>query len=95
MSGFRPDGTVRSVFRYIKSCEPEFGELVLDRKPLLQLAQAKSGVLLIGGATGSGKTSTVAAMLNSVNRNLDRHLVTIENSIEFKPIDDKPIYKKR
>ena len=43
MSGFRPDGTVRIVFRYIKSCEPEFGELVLDRKPLLQLAQAKSG----------------------------------------------------
>ena len=67
----------------------------MGRRPLLQLAQAKSGVLLIGGATGSGKTSTVAAMLNSVNRNLDRHLVTIENSIEFKPIDDKPIYKKR
>lgn len=95
MSGFRPDGTVRIVFRYIKSREPEFRELVLDREPLLHLAQAKNGVLLIGGATGPGKTSTMAAMLNSVNRNLERHLVTIENPIEFKPIDDKPVYKKR
>src|SRR5690606_30131564 len=61
----------------------------------LKLAQAKDGILLICGATGSGKSSTMAAMLNWINRNLDRHIVTIEDPIEYTFLYDKSVFQQR
>jgi twitching motility protein PilT len=95
VNGFHQRGTVSIVFRHIKSRVPEFEELGLDGEPLLKLAQAKDGILLICGATGSDKSSTMAAMLNWINRNLDRHIVTIEDPIEYTFIDDKSVFQQR
>ena len=67
------------VFRYIKSRPPTFEQLNLDPEPLIRLAKSKDGILLVCGATGSGKSSTMAAMLNWINQNLDRHIITIED----------------
>jgi twitching motility protein PilT len=83
VNAFHQRGLVSIVLRHIKSRVPEFEELGLNGEPLLRLAQAKDGILLICGATGSGKSSTMAAMLNWINRNLDRHIVTIEDPIEY------------
>ncbi|HWA58831.1 MAG TPA: ATPase, T2SS/T4P/T4SS family, partial [Gemmatimonadales bacterium] len=47
------------------------------------LAELEQGLLLVTGVSGSGKSSTVAAMLNHINQNLHRHIVTVENPIEF------------
>ena len=95
VNAFHQRGTVSIVFRHIKSRVPEFEELNLNGDPLLRLAQAKDGILLVCGATGSGKSSTMAAMLNWINRNLDRHIVTIEDPIEYTFIDDKSVFQER
>lgn len=50
---------------------------------LTKLAQKKSGLALVTGATGSGKTTTLAALTEWIRRNLQRHIVTIEDPIEF------------
>lgn len=95
VNAFHQRGTVSIVFRHIKSRVPEFDELGLNGEAMLNLAKAKDGILLICGATGSGKSSTMAAMLNWINRNLDRHIVTIEDPIEYTFIDDKSVFQQR
>ncbi len=95
VNGFHQRGLVSIVMRHIKSRVPEFEELGLNGEPLLKLAQAKDGILLVCGATGSGKSSTMAAMLNWINRNLDRHIVTIEDPIEYTFQDDKSLFQQR
>ncbi len=95
VNAFHQRGTPSIVFRHIKSRAPSFEELGLQADPLLKLAQAKDGILLICGATGSGKSSTMAAMLNWINRNLDRHIVTLEDPIEFTFQDDKSVFQQR
>ncbi|MCF3650187.1 type IV pilus twitching motility protein PilT [Synoicihabitans lomoniglobus] len=95
VNAFYQRGTVSVVLRHIKSKVPEFDELGLNGEPLLNLAKSKDGILLICGATGSGKSSTMAAMLNWINRNLDRHIVTIEDPIEYTFVDDKSVFQQR
>lgn len=95
VNAFHQRGTVSVVFRHIKSRIPGFDDLNLDAEPLLHLAKAKDGILLICGATGSGKSSTMAAMLNWINHNYDKHIVTIEDPIEFTFQDDKSVFNQR
>ncbi|TVR46957.1 MAG: PilT/PilU family type 4a pilus ATPase [Puniceicoccaceae bacterium] len=92
---FLQRGSVSLVFRHIKSDIPSFEQLNLEPKALVQLAQAKDGILLVCGATGSGKSSTLACMLNWVNQNLDRHVVTLEDPIEYNFEDDKSVFNQR
>jgi twitching motility protein PilT len=95
VNGFQQRGTTSVVFRYVKSRPPTFEQLNLDSETLIRLAKAKDGILLVCGATGSGKSSTMAAMLNWINQNLDRHIVTIEDPIEFTFSDDKSVFEQR
>jgi twitching motility protein PilT len=91
VNAFHQRGTVSVVFRHVKSRVPTFKDLNLDEEPLLHLAKAKDGIVLICGATGSGKSSTMAAILDWVNHTYDRHVVTIEDPIEFTFQDDKSV----
>ena len=95
VNAFHQRGLVSIVMRHIKSRVPTFEELGLESEPLLKLAQAKDGILLICGATGSGKSSTMAAMLNWINQNHDKHIVTIEDPIEYTFQDDKSLFQQR
>jgi twitching motility protein PilT len=95
VNAFHQRGTVSIVFRHIKSRPPTFEELKLDAGPLINLAKSKDGILLICGATGSGKSSTMAAMMNWVNQNMDKHVVTIEDPIEYTFSDDKSVFQQR
>jgi twitching motility protein PilT len=95
VNAFFQRGTPSVVFRYIKSRPPTFEDLNLESAPLVKLAQAKDGILLVCGATGSGKSSTMAAMLNWINQNLDRHIVSVEDPIEFTFTDDKSVFEQR
>ncbi len=70
------------VMRVIPFTVPTIEELGLP-PAVLALAEAEQGLVLVAGVTGSGKTSTVAAMVNHINQNLHRHILTIENPIEF------------
>ncbi len=95
VNGFHQRGLVSIVMRHIKSSVPTFAQLGIQADPLLNLAKAKDGILLICGATGSGKSSTMAAMLNWINQNMDKHIVTIEDPIEYTFQDDKSLFQQR
>ena len=95
VNAFHQRGTVSIVFRHIKSRPPTFEELNIESDVLTKLAQSKDGILLICGATGSGKSSTMAAMMSWINQNLDKHVVTIEDPIEYTFTDDKSLFQQR
>ena len=61
---------------------PELGELNLPAG-IETLAHLPRGLVIVGGPTGSGKTTTVAALVNEINRRQARHIVTIEDPIEY------------
>jgi len=70
------------VMRVIPFAVPTIEELKLP--PVVgRLAESEQGLLVVTGVSGSGKSSTVAGMINHINQNLHRHIVTIENPIEF------------
>jgi twitching motility protein PilT len=97
VNAFHQRGLVSIVMRHIKSTVPTFDQLGLGATAdaLIKLVQAKDGILLVCGATGSGKSSTMAAMLNWVNQNQDKHIVTIEDPIEYTFPDDKSLFQQR
>jgi twitching motility protein PilT len=97
VNAFHQRGLVSIVMRHIKSTVPTFEQLGLGptAEALIKLVQAKDGILLICGATGSGKSSTMAAMMNWVNQNMDKHIVTIEDPIEYTFQDDKCLFQQR
>jgi twitching motility protein PilT len=97
VNAFHQRGLVSIVFRHIKSSVPNFEQLGLGNTAdaLIKLIQAKDGILLICGATGSGKSSTMAAMMGWVNHNMDKHVVTIEDPIEYTFQDDKSLFQQR
>ncbi|HET9709400.1 MAG TPA: PilT/PilU family type 4a pilus ATPase [Gemmatimonadales bacterium] len=70
------------VMRVIPFDVPSFESLKLP-PVLAQVASAERGMILVTGVTGSGKTSTMAAMVNSINQTQHKHVLTLENPIEF------------
>ena len=82
VNGFRQRGATSFAFRVIPKVVPSFKDL---RLPLgvQKLAEEQRGLILVTGATGSGKTTTLAAMINHVNSTRRQHIVTIEDPIEI------------
>ncbi len=78
----RQRGTFMIVMRVIPFEVPTFDKLGLP-PVLAKVAQAERGMVLVTGVTGSGKSSTMAALINYINQNASRHILTLENPIEF------------
>ena len=76
-------GSLALVIRRIQDCLPTFEELNLPAAVLTRFTQARQGLVLVSGPTGSGKSTTVAAMLDAINRTQACHIVTLEDPIEF------------
>ena len=79
---FRQRGTLALVIRYVRSSVPPFEQLRLP-PVLLDMVMAKRGLVLVAGATGSGKSTTLAAMIDYRNSNKSGHILTIEDPIEY------------
>ena len=60
-----------------------FEELGLPAATLAEMCTNKSGIIIVVGSTGSGKSTTLAAMVNYINHNFNKHIITIEDPIEF------------
>jgi twitching motility protein PilT len=82
VNGFRQRGAISFAFRVIPDQVPGFDELHLP-VGVARLADEQRGLVLVTGATGSGKTTTLAAMLDHINRTRHLHIVTIEDPIEI------------
>lgn len=82
ISAMRQRGTVAVVIRYIVSNIPELSSLKLP-EVLASLMLEKRGLVLMVGATGAGKSTTLAAMLDHRNATMPGHILTIEDPIEF------------
>src|ERR1700736_6588959 len=79
---FNQRGAVGAVFRLIPENIRPFGELGLPQV-LATLADRPRGLVLVTGPTGSGKSTTLAAMLDKINKELKGHIITVEDPIEF------------
>ena len=78
----RQRGSFMIVLRVIPYEVPTFEDLRLP-KVLEAIARNERGLILVTGVTGSGKSSTMAAMVEYINQNSEKHIVTLENPIEF------------
>jgi len=78
----RERGRAAATVRALPSRVPSLEELRLPAG-VGALAKLQRGLVIIGGATGSGKTTTLAALVNEINRETSRHIVTIEDPIEY------------
>src|SRR5439155_845402 len=74
----------------------ESGGSELDLPPVLKdIAEEERGIVLVTGTTGSGKSTTLAAMIDHINQRSHRHVVTIEDPIEFLHQDKRSIVNQR
>ncbi len=80
---FRQQNQIGMVFRHVKGTIPTLEDLTLPVNQLRKLATMPRGLILVTGITGSGKSSTLAAMVEYVNTTMRKHIVTIEDPIEF------------
>jgi twitching motility protein PilT len=92
---FRQRGTTGVVFRHLPYDIPSFAELHLPAKQLKKLCAMQRGLVLITGIAGSGKSTCLAAMVDYINENFRRHIVTIEDPIEFVHGDKKSLIEQR
>lgn len=91
---YRQRGETAMVIRYIKSEVPSIEALGLP--PILKdLIQIKQGLILVVGSTGSGKSTTLASMIDYRNQNVRGHILTIEDPIEFIHNHNKSIVDQR
>jgi twitching motility protein PilT len=79
---FQQRGTYSIVMRVIPTAIPTLDELSLPQQ-LADIAELRNGIVLVTGPTGSGKSTTLAAVIDLINRNQHYHIVTIEDPIEF------------
>jgi twitching motility protein PilT len=82
VNGFRQRGAISFAFRHVPKEVPSFEKLNLP-VGVRRLAEEHRGLVLVTGATGSGKSTTLAAMIDSINRSRRQHIVTIEDPIEI------------
>lgn len=86
---FRQRGTVAVILRYVKSKIPTFSELNLPIKAMERIVSLPRGLVLITGTTSSGKSTTLAALLDRINEEREGHIVTLEDPIEYLHADKK------
>ena len=91
---FQQRGEMAMAMRYVKSAVPDFESLGLPAI-MRQLAESPRGIVLLAGTTGSGKSTSLAAMIEHVNSNLRKHIITLEDPIEYVFEDNQSIIEQR
>jgi twitching motility protein PilT len=94
VNAYRQRSATSFAFRVIPKTVPSFEELSLP-VGVQKLAHEHRGLILVTGATGSGKTTTLAAMIDYMNRNRKQHIITIEDPIEILHPDHNCIVNQR
>ena len=91
---YKDKGSYAGAFRVINSAAPMLEEMGMPHI-VTQIAERPNGLVLVTGPTGSGKSTTLAAMIDYINRSRAEHILTIEDPIEFVHTSKKSIIHQR
>lgn len=91
---FQQRGQFCLAMRYVKTQVPAFEELGL-LEVIRDISRSPRGIVLVSGSTGSGKSTTLAAMIEYINANFKRHIITLEAPIEFVFEDNQSVVEQR
>ncbi len=92
---FMQRGSVAAVMRMIPTTVKSFDDLGLPTKVCQNLCQIPKGLVLVTGATGSGKSTSLAALVDHINQSRNCHVVTIEDPIEFVHSNKNSLFNQR
>ena len=92
---FYQRNTLAVVIRSIDLKIPTFEDLNLPAKVLETFCRERRGLVLMTGITGSGKSTAIASMIEFINQNFGKHILTIEQPIEFTFVDKKSLINQR
>ena len=95
VSAFIKAGAPHCTFRFLPETIPSFEALSIPRDAMVRLANLHHGLVLVTGMTGSGKSTTVAAIVDWINSNKSLHIITIENPVEYVHHNKKAIVSQR
>jgi len=91
---FQQRGQWALAMRHVKSVVPSFEQLGLLEQ-IKSIAESPRGIVLVAGSTGSGKSTTLAAMIEHINSNFKKHIITLEDPIEFVFEDNQSVIEQR
>jgi twitching motility protein PilT len=91
---FQQRGQFCLAMRYVKTNVPSFEELGL-LETIKKLSESPRGIVLLAGSTGCGKSTTLAAMIEHINANFKKHIVTMEDPIEYVFEDNQSVIEQR
>lgn len=94
INAHRQRGTLALNFRYIKNAILGFEELGLP-EVLGHISEAHRGIIVLCGTTGSGKSTTLAAMIDHINSTMQKHIITVEDPIEYEFADKESFVEQR
>lgn len=92
---FMQRGQPSAIFRYIKKAPTSFENILIEGKTFRKLCSNDTGMILVCGPTGGGKSTTLATMVNYINQTSEKHVVTLEDPIEFYYEDLKSVVSQR
>jgi twitching motility protein PilT len=95
VNAFRQRGRIGLVFRHVLKVIPTLEELNLPVAPLRKLCARQRGLVLVTGVAGSGKSTCLAAMVDYINSTSRRHIVTVEDPIEYVYEDKQSLIEQR
>ncbi|MCL2766520.1 MAG: PilT/PilU family type 4a pilus ATPase [Peptococcaceae bacterium] len=91
---YKQRGSYSAVIRIISFDIPDFGEMKIPAE-ILKIAEEKKGIVLVTGPAGSGKSTTLACVIDRINKTRNCHIITLEDPIEFLYKNDKSIISQR
>ena len=91
---FQQRGQWCLAMRYVKTHVPSFEELGLLEQ-IKKIAESPRGIVLLAGSTGCGKSTTLAAMIEHINANFKKHIITLEDPIEYVFEDNQCVIEQR
>ncbi|MDO4176126.1 MAG: PilT/PilU family type 4a pilus ATPase [Bacillota bacterium] len=94
VSAFKQRGALSAVIRIITFELPDYSELEIPQQ-IIDLGKTSSGMVLVTGPAGSGKSTTIACIIDSINKTEDKHIITLEDPLEFLHRHNKSIVSQR
>ncbi|MCL2548469.1 MAG: PilT/PilU family type 4a pilus ATPase, partial [Symbiobacteriaceae bacterium] len=94
ISSYKQRGTMAAIIRVVLFEIPKYEDMNIPEE-VMRIAQEKNGLVLVTGPAGSGKTTTLACIIDAINKTRNCHVITLEDPIEFLHRDDRSLVSQR